>query len=160
MVKVFFFAAFVAFLAGCNSYRIVQKNVFSDEAGNLVSIRYGVAEKDHVNTFVAPMTGKEMEFKSKLVVLAEIPGDDFKAWQCMNFESRGTMYQTDDRAWKVLLNGFSCILFQRRPGERDEYVPVFRGVLCDTPDIDVKKDDRWKTIRPKSRRERKSTSQK
>jgi hypothetical protein len=152
----------LALLAGCNSYRVVQKNVFSDEDGNLVAIRYGIAEKDHVNTFVAPMTGKEMEFKSKLVILAELPdGDDFKAWQCMNFLSQGTMYQTDDEAWKVLLNGFSCQVFLRDEANPENYRLVYRGVICDSPDIGVKKDDRWKKVRPKpSLRNRKDSEKK
>ena len=61
-----------ALLAGCQSYRLVQKNVFSDEDGRLVTVVYGVAEKDHVNTFVSPMTGKEMPFRSRLVVEEEM----------------------------------------------------------------------------------------
>ena len=136
-------------LLGCNSYRVVQKNVFSDEDGYLVSIDYGVADKDHVNTFVAPMTGEELEFKSKLLILAELPdGETFKAWQCMNFQPHGTMYQTDNEKWKVLVNGFSCIVYAQDKGNERRYNTVYRGVLCDTPKIDVKKDDRWKTLRP------------
>ena len=56
--------------AGCNSYRVVQTNIFSDEDGRIVSVDYARAEKDHVNTFVSPVTGKEMEFRSKLLVKA------------------------------------------------------------------------------------------
>ena len=135
--------------AGCNSYRIVQKNVFSDEDGNIVTIDYGVAEKNHVNTFVAPMTGEEMDFKSKLLIFAELPdGETFKAWQCMNFQPHGTMYQTDNEKWKVLVNGFSCIVYAQDKGNERRYNTVYRGVLCDTPKIDVKKDDRWRTLRP------------
>lgn len=151
----------VALLAGCQSYRIVQKNVFSDEDGNLLAVRYGIAEKDHENTFVAPMTGKEMSFKSKLLVLADLPdGSAVKAWQCMNLQSRGTAYQTDDREWKLLLNGFTCILFRQAADAPGGYAPVYRGVLCESPDIGVRKDDRWKTVRPQSFRERKNSPQK
>ena len=151
----------LALLAGCQSYRIVQKNVFSDEDGNLLAVRYGIAEKDHENTFIAPMTGKEMTFKSKLLILADLPdGKSVKAWQCMNLQSRGTMYESGDREWKVLLNGFSCILFRRAANGPDGYAPVYRGVLCDSPDIGVKKDDRWKTVRPQSSNERKDSTRK
>ena len=54
------FAAIFAImlLAGCNSYRVVQTNIFSDEDGRIVSVDYARAEKDHVNTFVSPVTGK------------------------------------------------------------------------------------------------------
>ena len=144
--------ALLLFCAGCNSYRIVQKNVFSDEDGYLVSVDYGVADKDHVNTFVAPMTGEELEFKSKLLILAELPdGETFKAWQCMNFQPRGTMYQTDNEKWKILVNGFTCIVYAQDAANERRYNTVYRGVLCDTPKIDVKKDERWKTIKPASR---------
>ena len=144
-------------LAGCNSYRIVQKNVFSDEDGYLVSIDYGIADKDHVNTFVSPMTGEEMKFKSKLLIFAELPdGETFKAWQCMNFQPRGTMYQTDNEEWKVLVNGFTCIVYAQDATDERRYNTVYRGVLCDTPKIEVKKDDRWKTVQhlssPRERR--------
>jgi hypothetical protein len=152
MQRLFFMATLVLAFAGCNSYRVVQKNVFSDEDGNIVTIDYGVAEKDHVNTFVAPMTGEELDFKSKLLILAELPdGETFKAWQCMNFQPRGTMYQTDNEKWKVLVNGFSCIVYAQDKANSRSYNTVYRGVLCDSPKIDVKKDDRWKTVKPGSR---------
>ena len=148
-----FFAAMLFSFVGCNSYRIVQKNVFSDEDGYLVSVDYGVADKDHVNTFVAPMTGEELEFKSKLLILAELPdGETFKAWQCMNFQPRGTMYQTDNGKWKILVNGFTCIVYAQDKENERRYNTVYRGVLCDTPKIDVEKDERWKTIPTPSQR--------
>ncbi len=148
-----FLVALLLSLAGCNSYRIVQKNVFSNEDGYLVSIDYGVADKDHVNTFVSPMTGEELEFKSKLLILAELPdGEAFKAWQCMNFQPRGTMYQTDNEEWKVLVNGFTCIVYAQNKENERHYDIVYRGVLCETPKIDVKKDERWRTIPTSSSR--------
>ena len=145
-------AVALAALAGCQSYTIVQKNVFSDEDGALVTIEYGVAERDHVNTFVSPVTGQEMPFKSKLVVEVELPdGDSFTAWQCMNFQSRGTMYKTDNDRWQILVNGFSCVVYRQAENDEAVYRPVYRGVLCDTPAVEVKRDDRWKPIpyRPK-----------
>ena len=132
-------AAAVLALAGCQSYEIVQRNVFSDEDGNIVSVDYGRSDKEHVNTFVAPFTGKEMEFRSRLVVKAELPdGTTFTAWQCMNFMRRGTMYKTDNGRWMYLANGFTCILFERDE-ERDDYRVVFRGVLCQTPEKEDKR---------------------
>ena len=142
-------AAAALALAGCQSYEIVQRNVFSDEDGNLVAVDYGRSEKAHVNTFVAPMTGKEMEFKSKLVVRAELPdGETFTAWQCMNFMRRGTMYKTDNGRWMLLADGFSCVVFRQAEDDPDNYREVYRGVLCDTPDIGVskEKDSRWTVV--------------
>ena len=136
-------------LSGCQSYEIVQRNVFSDEDGNLVAVDYGRSDKDHVNTFVVPTTGKEMEFKSKLVVKASLPdGESFTAWQCMNFMRRGTMYKTDDDRWMLLANGFSCVVFRQAEDDPESYREVYRGVLCDTPDIGRSnaKDSRWRTI--------------
>ena len=153
------------FAAGCQSYDIVQRNVFSDEDGNLVAVDYGRSERDHVNTFVAPLTGKEMEFKSKLVVRAELPdGETFTAWQCMNFLRHGTMYRTDNLKWMLLANGFSCVVYRQVEDSPDNYREVYRGVLCDTPDIGKrKKDERWKPVPPDGRtykpREKKRTMQ-
>ncbi len=154
-MRTFAFAALALALAGCQSYEVVQRNVFSDEDGNLVAVDYGRSEKDHVNTFVAPLTGKEMEFKSKLVVRAELPdGETFTAWQCMNFLRRGTMYKTDNERWMLLANGFSCVIYRQVEDDMENYREVYRGVLCDTPDIGKKKDkdDRWK-IMPSGGRE-------
>jgi len=150
MIRMCAIAAAVALaLAGCQSYEIVQRNVFSDEDGNLVAVDYGRSDKDHVNTFIAPLTGKEMEFKSKLVVRAELPdGETFTAWQCMNFMRRGTMYKTDNERWMLLANGFSCVVYRQSEENPDDYREVYRGVLCDTPEIGggKQKDERWKTV--------------
>ena len=144
----YFLLSAALLLTGCQSYTIVQRNVFADDDGNVVAVDYGRSETDHVNTFVSPVTGKEMEFESKLMVKVRLPdGDDFKAWQCINFLSRGTMYESDNGEWKVLANGFSCNVYRKtgEPPPRD-YLEVYRGVLCDTPAMDVKKDDRWKDV--------------
>ena len=88
-------------------------------------------------------------FRSKLVVRAELPdGETFTAWQCMNFMRRGTMYKTDDERWMLLANGFSCVVYRRAEDNPEDYREVYRGVLCDTPDIGGSKprDERWKTI--------------
>jgi len=134
-------------LQGCQSYTIVQRNVFADDDGNVVTVDYGRSESDHVNTFVSPATGKELEFKSKLMVKVRLPdGDTIKAWQCMNFTSRGTMYESDDREWKILANGFSLLVYRQTKENPSRYREVYRGVLCDSPEMEVEKDDRWRDI--------------
>ena len=139
---------FASFLTGCQSYTVVQRNVFSDEDGHLVTVDYGRSESEHVNTFRSPMTGKEMEFKSRLVVKVHLPDDDtFTAWQCMNFLRTGTMYKTDSEEWMTLVNGFSLTVYHQTEEDPTRYLEVYRGVLCDTPKIEVKKDERWKTIK-------------
>ena len=141
-------------LSGCLSYTITQRNVFVDEDGFVTTVDYGRADSDHVNTFVSPATGQEMEFKSRLLVKAELPdGDTIKAWQCMNFLTRGTMYETDDREWKVFLDGFHCSLFHLTDETPPRYREVYRGVQVESPDIGVKKDERWRDISQFGKRE-------
>ena len=135
-------------LQGCQSYEIVQQNIFADDNGNVVVVDYGRSETDHCNTFVSPVKGKELEYKSKLMVNVLLPdGDTITAWQCMNFLPRGTMYMTDDREWKFLANGFSLIAYRKtgEPSPRD-YLEVYRGVICETPDREVRKNDKWRDI--------------
>ena len=141
-------ALFAALATGCQSYAIVQKNVFVDEDGNVVVVEYGRGEREHVNTFIAPTTGREMEFRSRLVVCAEMPdGTRFTAWQCMNFLARGTMYKTDNERWMLLADGFSCAVYRRAEGDGAQYEEVYRGVLCDTPGVGApKKDERWRVV--------------
>ena len=142
-----FGAAALALAAGCQSYTIVQENVFADDDGNVAVVEYGRSERDHVNTFVSPATGKEMDFKSRLVVRARTPGgESFTAWQCMNFLARGTMYKTGNEKWMLLADGFSCVIYHQTD-DKTRYLEVYRGVLCDTPgEIKMKKDDRWKVL--------------
>ena len=98
-----------------------------------------------------------MEFRSKLVVLAELPGgDSFKAWQCMNFLPYGTMYKTDNERWMLLANGFSCTIYRQSESDETQYREVYRGVLCDIDkDVRVERDEKWKDRAPVSTRERK-----
>ena len=149
--------ALAMLMAGCQSYTIVQRNVFVDDRGNAVAVEYGRSESEHVNTFRSPVTGEEMEFKSKLVVLAELPGgDSFKAWQCMNFLPYGTMYKTDNERWMLLANGFSCTIYRQSESDETQYREVYRGVLCDIDkDVRVERDEKWKDRAPVSTRERK-----
>ena len=112
-----------------------------------MAVDYGRSESDHVNMFVSPVTGKEMEFRSKLMVKVQLPdGDDFKAWQCMNFLSMGTMYKTDNEKWMLQANGFSSVIYHQNEENETRYDEVFRGVLCDIADREVKKDERWKVM--------------
>ena len=147
----FFAFAFSAalLLQGCQSYEIVQRNVFADDDGNMVVVDYGRSESEHHNTFISPVTGKEMDFHSKLVVKVRLPdGDTFKAWQCMNFMPRGTMYRTDDDEWMLLANGFSCTVYHQVKEDTTQYAEVYRGVLCDIDDsVKVKKNDKWREIK-------------
>ena len=138
----------VSLLFGCQSYTVVQRNIFADDDGNVVVVDYGRSDSEHTNTFVSPATKKEMEFHSKLVVKVRLPdGETIKAWQCMNFQPRGTMYMTDDGEWKVLANGFSLTVYRRtgEPSPRD-YLEVYRGVICDTADLEIKKNDKWRDV--------------
>ena len=142
--------ALALLLQGCQSYTIVQRNVFADDDGNVVAVDYGRSESDHVNTFVSPVTGKEMEYRSRLMVKVTMPdGDTVKAWRCMTSLPRGTMYESDDGEWKVLANGFSVAIYRRtgQPAPRD-YLEVYRGVICDSPEVERKRDDKWKTVPP------------
>lgn len=142
------FLVLALLLLGCQSYTIVQRNVFADDDGRVIVVDYGRSDSDHHNTFVSPVTGKEMDFRSRLVVKVLLPdGDTIKAWQCMNFLPRGTMYMTDNEEWKVLANGFSCTIYHRTGEEPPkDYLEVFRGVICDTPEMEVKKDERWHDV--------------
>ena len=145
-------ASVLNLVSGCQSYEIVQRNVFADDDGNVVTVSYGRSDSDHVNTFVSPVTGKEMEFRSKLMLKVELPdGDAVKAWQCMNFLPRGTMYETDDAEWKVLANGFSVVIYRRTgdPAPYD-YLEVYRGVICETQEMEIKKNDKWRDLTPRS----------
>ena len=136
--------------AGCQSFDILQTNVFSDDDGFIVAVDYGRASSDHVNTFIAPTNGKEMEFRSKLVVRVHLPdGDSFKAWQCMNFMGRGTTYRTDDEEWMFLATGFGCQVYHRAADGKG-YVEVYRGVICEAPKSEYKADERWHNMKKDS----------
>ena len=147
--------ASVLLLHGCQSYTIVQQNFFSNDDGDVVQVDYGRSDSDHVNTFVSPATGKELEFRSKLMVKVTLPdGYVITAWQCMNFLPRGTMYESDGGEWKVLMNGFSTVVYHRtgEPPPR-EYLEVYRGVMCETSDLKVEKNDKWRDITHRGARE-------
>lgn len=165
-------------LAGCHSYRIVQLCMFSDDDGNVVQISYGKSDTYHVNTFKSPSSGKEMEFKSKLMVKVEVPeitrvfkdgktkdgkpkrtvkslcdDETFVAWQCMNKFPVGTMYKTDDEKWMVFVNGQACIVYLRE--KEDLYLEVFRGFVYNLPEM--KKGSEGGNIRDLPRQDKKFT---
>lgn len=135
-------------LSGCRSYDIVQENVFSDDDGNVVRVSYGRSEKYHTNTFINPATGKEMEFRSLLVIEVVLPdGDTITAWQCMNFLPSGTMYKTDNEKWMVLVNGFTTMIYRQTKEDPTNYLEVYRGILCESPKIDYKPNKNWRTLK-------------
>ena len=145
----FCFSLFAAvLLQGCQSYDIVQTNVFANDDGEVLFVDYGQSEKEHVNTFVSPVNGKELEFKSKLVVRVTMPdGERFTAWRCMNFQSTGTMYKTDSEEWMLLLNGFGCTIYRQSEEDETKYREVFRGVLCDIDkSVKVERNEKWKEV--------------
>lgn len=171
MVRKILSVCAAALLAGCHSFSIVQTNVFSDEDGNLVQVAYGKSDTEHVNTFLVPSNGKRMEFKSKLMVKVSLPEitrvykktdddgkvsrrteklcdeDSFVAWQTMNILSSGTMYKTDNDKWMVYVNGFTCAIYLQTKEEATRYLEVYRGVLCDTPEMkDVRKNDKVRDL--------------
>jgi len=144
-------SAIVTAFAGCQSWEVRQANIFSDEDGRIVRVEYGRSESVHRNKFISPVTGKEMDFESKLVVRVTMPdGDRFTAWQCMNFLRSGTMYKTDNEQWMVLANGFSTIVYAREK-DSGRYAEAYRGVLCETTDKKAAKDDRWRDLKKDSR---------
>ena len=147
----------VFLLSGCASYEIAQTNIFADEDGAVVRIDYGHSEVDHYNTFINPKTGKEMDFHSKLVIEVTLPnGEDFTAWQCMNFSGSGTMYKTDDERWLVHLKGFSCEIGRQTRQDRTLYQQVYGGIICETPkaEDEIKAgNSKWKTLKKNARGE-------
>lgn len=136
-------------LSGCQSYDIVQSNIFSNDDGYSVRVDYGRSSSDHVNVFRNPATGKDVEFKSRLVVDVCLPdGETFTAWQCMNFLRSGTMYRTDDEEWLVLVNGFTCFIYVKDPIPTDpgRYREIYRGLLCESPKSEYKPNPKWRKL--------------
>lgn len=131
--------------AGCNSYEITQTSHFANDDAEIVRVDYGHAERDHVNTFVSPANGQELEFRSRLVVEVTMPdGEDFTAWQCMNFNGNGTLYETDNGEWRFLASGFVCRVAKQNKDNPKAYDEVFRGVLCNRPEQKYERENtRW-----------------
>lgn len=131
MRKLLLVIALLTLVAGCNSLQISQSITFGDDDGRFLKVEYGQDIKKHKSTYIAP-TGKEMTFESELGVVMTFPdGSTYTAWQCMNAVLPGTMYMTDDKRWKLLVNGISCMLFEydRRV---DDYALVYQGTMVRT----------------------------
>ena len=152
LLQIFAVAALILVAAvGCQSYEIVQTNIFSSDDGHVVTVAYGRSGSFHVNTFRNPATDTDIEFKTKLVVRVRLPdGDSFTAWQCMNFFESGTMYKTDDDEWQILVNGFTCRIFLRVDDGAGNYREVYRGILCESPKNEKKKDTKWRSLKKDS----------
>ena len=149
VVRLFGYSIIAFLISGCQSYTILQRNVFADDDGNVVVVDYGRSERDHVNAFTSPVTGASMDFKSKLMVEVQLPdGDRAKAWQCMNFLPMGTMYLSENSEWRFLANGFSFVVYRRTDDTPPLYAEVYRGVLCETSDVEIKKNSKWKKVLP------------
>jgi len=158
--------------AGCNTYEITQTSHFADDNGAILRVDYGRAERDNVNTFRSPVNGREMEFRSRLVVEVTLPpwpkgldypgrkegreppfdGESFTAWQCMNFAGNGTMYRTDDEEWYFLASGFTCKVARRDARFTSGYRDVYGGVLFNTPVKTPEKDTRWRKVKTRDRK--------
>jgi len=142
-------------LVGCNSYDIMQTSHFANDDAEILRVDYGYAERDHVNTFVSPANGQELEFHSRLVVEVTLPdGEDFTAWQCMNFGGNGTMYRTDDGEWFFLASGFTCKVARQDEDDPKRYNEVFRGVLCNRPEqLHTRENTKWhrETVIPRGK---------
>ncbi len=116
-------------LTGCQSYTVSQSNAFVDEDGNIVRVTYGRLEKDHVSTFRVPNKNVDQPFRSKLMVIVDMPdGDSFKAYQTMNMLGQGTMYQTNNKEYLFHALGISCGVYKLNP-DKETYREAFIGVL-------------------------------
>ena len=120
-------------LFGCTSFNLKQSVRFINDDGKIIAVDYGDGDSEYVTTFTAPMTGREMEFKSKNRVFVRMPdGKEFFAFECVNELQSGTMYQSDDKEWYYHANGFVCTVYHRVGKSRD-LASVFKGVVCQSP---------------------------
>lgn len=146
--RIFLFGALMALFAGCQSYEILQHNIFSDDDGNVVRIGYGRSDAKHKNTFRNPANGKIMDYESNLVVEVDLPdGDSITAWMCMNMLPSGSMYKTDNEKWMVHVTGFTATVYLRVPDREDLYQEVYRGILCETPKSDYEPNPKWRQLK-------------
>ena len=127
------FAAALAAAAGCTSFETMQTCRFVDEDGRFLVVEYGRGSDEHVTRFKSPANGRTLEMRSRLRVRVKMPdGKSFMAFQCMNFSNNGTMYVSDDEEWKYLASGVTCHV-GRRDRERDDYLVVYSGSICQSP---------------------------
>lgn len=128
-------AALAAFLSGCNTFTLTQTNAFVDDDGNVLTVRYGRLEKERSTTVINPMTGKNIDMKSRLAVSLTLPkpnGSEVMAYQCMNLLPSGTMYSSSDGKWLFHANGVASAVYLANK-EKTDYILVFSGVMADGP---------------------------
>ena len=128
-------AAFSLLLfVGCTSFNLKQTVRFINEDGDIIVVDYGDGDSEYVTKFTVPKTGKQMEFRSKNRVFVTMPdGNEFYAFECVNELRTGTMYQSSGEDWYYHANGFTCTVYRRVDKTRD-FMPVFNGVVCQTPE--------------------------
>ena len=115
--------------AGCNTITQVQTMTFVDGNANVVVVDYGRAEKEHVGRCKSPVTGEEMDFRTKLLVKVTMPdGSSFRAWQTMNMLPSGTMYRSDDERWLFHARGITSSVYERTIDKTD-YKLVYDGAM-------------------------------
>lgn len=120
--------------SGCTSFNLKQSVRFINDDGKIIAVDYGTGDSEYVTKFTAPMTGRQMEFKSKNRVHLTMPdGSAFYAFECVNELRTGTMYQSENEEWYYHANGFTCTVYHRVGSTRD-LAPVFRGVVCQSPE--------------------------
>ena len=133
-----FFASALAALSGCASFEAQQTMLFVDDDGRALQAEYARSEKYHTGSFIAPLTGEEMEFRTKLRVRVTLPdGTRFRAWQTMNMLPQGTMYRSDDERWMYHALGVVATVYERTEDKKD-YKVVYEGVMCNAGN-DVKR---------------------
>jgi hypothetical protein len=137
----------VVSVLGCQSYEIRQTCIFSDDAGRVVSVDYCKAQKPHTSTFINPATGKEVDFKSSLLVTVERDwGESFTAWQSMNLNKMGgALYKSDNGRWMLHTMGYTCVISERK--NDGLYHTFYRGVLCESPKRVDAGEDKWRKMK-------------
>ena len=122
--------------AGCNTTTLVQTMSFVDDNGNVIEVDYSRAEKEHIGKCKSPMTGEDMDFRTKLLVKVTMPdGSSFKAWQTMNVLPSGTMYRSDDERWLFHARGIVSSVYERTIDKTD-YKLVYEGAMYSGGDND------------------------
>ncbi len=117
-------------LAGCASFRPMQKDAFVDEEGNILVVEYGVSSRPYTYTMVSPMNGAELECTDTKMVRLTLPdGKRLVCYICQNVSPKGTMYETRDKKWKYLTIGLASRIYLHEPAIND-YRLVYEGNIC------------------------------
>ena len=116
-------------LSGCATWTFVPQRTsnFINEYGEVITVDYGIDEKEHVSKFITP-TGSQMDFKTKLKIRVTLTdGTRFVAYRVMS--PGGLLYKTDDDEWEYYEEmGTNCIVAENDGMGR--YDVRFRGILC------------------------------